>query len=86
MTAKLTDLGHAAQSTPTVPDVLFDHLVGAEQDRCRNIEAERLGGFQIDHEFKFCRLLDRQIGGLVALENAPDIDAGLPICLRRLSP
>jgi hypothetical protein len=35
---------HATQQLPA----LFDHLVGAQQERFRYREAERLGGFEID--------------------------------------
>jgi len=35
----------------------FDHLVGATQNRRRNLKAERFGGLEIDNHFHFCRLL-----------------------------
>src|SRR5436190_9103060 len=57
----------------------FDHFVGAYQERFGNREADRLGGFEIDDQFKSCRSHHRQVSGLLALEDAPDIDAGLPI-------
>src|SRR5262245_12296956 len=50
----------------------FDHLVGAHEERLRNGEANRLGGGQVDDEFKFCRLLDRDIGGLRSTEDLVD--------------
>jgi hypothetical protein len=31
---------------------LFDHLVGAHQERFRDFQAERLGGLQVDHQFE----------------------------------
>ena len=41
----------------------FDHLVG-ERQQCRgNGNAERFRGFEIDHEGKPARLLDREIAG-----------------------
>jgi hypothetical protein len=43
---------------------LFDHLVGAGEQRRWHVEAERLGGFQIDDQFEPCRLHDREVGGL----------------------
>jgi hypothetical protein len=36
---------------------LFDHLVGASEQRRRHFEAERLGAGQIDDEIEFGRLL-----------------------------
>src|SRR5262249_30126785 len=56
--------------------VLFDHLVGAGDERRRHREAKRLGGLEIDNEFELCGLLDRQIGGLNSLENFVDKDRG----------
>lgn len=32
---------------------LFDQLVRAQQDRCRHIEAKRLGGLHIEHGLVF---------------------------------
>jgi hypothetical protein len=40
---------------------LFDHLVGIGEQWRRHVEAERLGGSQIDDEIEFGRLLYRQI-------------------------
>jgi hypothetical protein len=36
---------------------LFDHLVGAQQDRCRQFDPERLGGLEVDSHLEFRRLL-----------------------------
>src|SRR5882672_11088535 len=48
--------------------VLFDHLVGAEEKRLRNVEAQRLCRLQIDEQLKPCRLLHRKITGIGAFE------------------
>ena len=37
---------------------LFDHLVGALLELKRNVKSERLGGFEINYELVFCRLLE----------------------------
>src|SRR5262249_43773269 len=55
----------------------FDHLVGAGEQRRRHFEAERHRGRQVDHEVELRRLHDRQIGRLLALENAAGVDAHL---------
>jgi hypothetical protein len=54
----------------------FDHLVGAGEQRRRNREAQRLGSLEIDHQLVFGRRLHRQIGRLLALEDAIDIASG----------
>src|SRR5947207_5845923 len=64
---------HAPQQTPAL---LYD-LVGLGE-KCRwNINAERLGGLEIDDQLEGRRLLDRQIGGLGALENLSRVSADL---------
>src|SRR5262249_46275547 len=54
---------------------LFDHLVGAGENGGRDVEAERPGGLEIDHQLEFHRLLHRQVGGLLASKNSAGIDA-----------
>ena len=54
----------------------FDQLVRAQQDRCRHIEAKRLGGRHIEHGLVFHRQLHRQIGRLLALKDAVDVGGG----------
>jgi hypothetical protein len=47
------------------------------EQRCRHLDAERFGGFQVDDEREPGRLHDRQIGGLGALGDAAGIGASL---------
>ena len=63
----------AGEKAPSRP-FSFEQLVGAAGQWQRNIDAERFGGFQIDVEFNLGRLLNRQIGGLVAFENSAGLD------------
>jgi hypothetical protein len=45
----------------------FDHLVGATEQREWHSEAECLGCFEVDDEFDFHQLLNRQFRRLFAL-------------------
>ena len=45
----------------------FDHLVGAGEERGRDVKAESLGGLEIDHELELGRLLDGQSAGFAPL-------------------
>ena len=56
---------------------LFDDLVGDAQHAGRHREANRLRGPEVDQELEPGRPLDRQVGGLLALEDTTGIDANL---------
>jgi len=55
---------------------LFDHLVGAGEDRRRHGEAERSRGLEVYDQLQPRRLLNWEIGGLGALEDSSSINAG----------
>jgi hypothetical protein len=48
---------HTGLSTGVIR-ALFDHLICAQQQRCRQCETKRIGGLAIDDKFDFGRLLD----------------------------
>src|SRR5262249_7164523 len=48
----------------------FDHLGGAGDERRRNFQAEYIRGLEVDDKLEFGRLLDRQVAGLFAFEDA----------------
>ena len=51
----------------------LDHLIRGDKQRVGHGEAECLGGFEVEARFVFGRRLHRQIGRLLALEDAIDI-------------
>ena len=57
---------------------LFDYIVGAGKHGLRNGEIERPGGLSIDHQFVLGRHLHRQVGRLLAFEDAIDVDGRAP--------
>src|SRR6266700_4145248 len=57
--------------------LLFKYLVGAQQKRFGNREAERLGASQIDYQLEARRLLHRKIARLSALENLVHVGGGV---------
>ena len=65
--------------------VLFDHLVGAGEKGGRYREAECRRCLQIDNQFVFVRLLDWQITGLLAFQNAIGIGGCARILFKRIN-
>ena len=58
--------------------VSFNHLVGASDDRCRNLKADRFCGFQVNSEFERDRLRNAQVSGLGAAQNLVGIERAHP--------
>ena len=52
---------------------LLDHLVGAAEERGRNRDAKCLGSLEVDHQLEFRRLLNGEITGLFAPQDAFNI-------------
>ena len=48
---------------------LFDHLVGAAEEHQWNHYAKCLGSLLINHKFELRWLLDRNVGGVLTIEN-----------------
>jgi hypothetical protein len=55
-----THIRHAASRS-------LDHLVGALLEMERHVEAERLRGLEVDHQFELDRGLDGKLARLLAL-------------------
>src|SRR4051794_34401405 len=58
---------------------LFDHVVGAGEERWRHGDPERLCGLQVDDECDFGRLLNGEIGRPLTFEYPSGINARLAI-------
>ena len=58
--------GPARGGRPQQPASLFDHLVGAREQRRRHLKADCFGSVQIDHQFELAGLLNGQLAGLLA--------------------
>jgi len=65
---------------------LFDHLVGADEERLPHGKAKRLHRLQVDHELEFRWLLYGKVGGLGALQDLIDVDCGLSIRIGLIGP
>ena len=56
----------------------LNHLVRLVEKHRGHRQAEGLGGLEVDEQLKRRRLLHGQLGGVVALQDFPDIAPGAP--------
>ena len=63
---------------------LLDHLIGANEQSGWHSQAERPSGLEVDNQLDFCGLLNRKIGGPLALENPADVYPEQTIRLREI--
>src|SRR5262245_29042578 len=74
-------MGHEQTHAPQQTASSLDHFVRALLESPRHVEAERLGGLEIDHQLVFRRLNYWQVSGPFALEDAASIIAHLSIAV-----
>ena len=58
---------------------LFDHFVGERKQLVWNLEAQRLGGLEVDHQLELDRSLNGKLARLRALEDAIGVGCCTPI-------
>src|SRR5713226_4812163 len=79
---KQTSAGHHGMSRNDPKETcafgLFDHLVGALLKMQWHVEAERLGGLEVDHQLELDRGLDGKLARRRALEDAIGIGRRAP--------
>src|SRR5262249_28082654 len=64
----------------------LDHLVGAGEQRWGHVDAERLGGLEVDHKLVLRGRLHRQVGRFLALEDAIDVAGSAPVLVEEIRP
>src|SRR5262249_21607979 len=62
----------------------FDHLVGAGEQCWRYVESKSIRCLEIYDELNFGRVLHRQVGGLLALEDPIDIAGRKQVWIDRI--
>src|SRR5215831_6552980 len=62
----------AMRSRPRWSSTLLNDFVRPDEYRLRDVEAERFGGLQVDHQLELGRLLDGQIARFSALQDLVD--------------
>src|SRR5262245_58113562 len=72
------DGGSQEELAVWVEHALIDYLRRLEEQRLRDCEADRLGRFEVDDEFKLRRLLHWQISRRGAFQNLVHVDSRAP--------
>src|SRR5262245_57109143 len=71
---------------PALPGAFhsFDDLVGTGEQHRRDLDAERFGSLEVDHKFISGWVLHRQIGRLLALQDAINVAGSIPKRVNRI--
>src|SRR5215831_20672316 len=64
----------------------LDHLVGAGEHCCWDLEAESLGGLQVEDDLVLGRRLHGEVGRSLAPEDTVNVAGRLPVLLKKIRP
>src|SRR6266849_9075007 len=66
-------------STPHRRRRSFDYLIGSQQERRRDRQADGLGRPVVDHQLELCGLLDREVSRISPLQDLIHVGGGAPV-------
>src|SRR5262249_34042196 len=80
------NFGGEVSSEPPSRLTSLDHLVGAGEQRCWHIQAERLRGLEVDGQLELGWRLYWEFRRLIASENTIDVVGCAPVRVNRIRP
>src|SRR5947207_84656 len=74
--------GHNRTKCVAAKDRLFDHFVGQGKQLIGDLNSKNFCRLEINHQVEFGRLKNRQVGRLLAFQNASNVTSAFAIIVR----